>query len=98
MAYADPANQQLPFQSGSETSHDAAVAARAFVGQQGARVYAFIVACGVFGATQREIADRLNIGRPSVCARVRALEQCRDVRKTERRRDGCAVYVGRDVQ
>jgi DNA-binding MarR family transcriptional regulator len=95
MPYLDPANHQLPFQSGSETSRDAAVKAQRFVGKQGADVLHFLEWAGDCGATQREIAEALHIGRPSVCARVRALEQCGDVVKTPARRQNCAVYCYR---
>lgn len=82
----------LPFIGSSETSRDAAIKAHDFVGAQGWRVLRFIRWAGEAGATQREIAESLAIGRPSVCARVRALEQMGHVRKTTARRQACAVY------
>jgi len=83
----------LPWAPGSETSHDAAIAAQAFVGRQGARVLEAIRSTGSHGMTQRECAIGLDIGRPSICARVRALEQAGSIRKTDQRRGGCVVYV-----
>ena len=82
-----------PFQPASETSREAAERAQAFVGDQGARVLAWIQVRGSFGATQRECSEALGIGRPSICARVRALEQVGQIVKTDRKRDGCFVYV-----
>lgn len=91
MPYLD-ANYELPFQSGSSTSRDAALQAVRFVGPQGLDVYEWIQRCGAYGATQKEISAALRIGRASVCARVHALEKQGRVVKTETRRDGCAVY------
>lgn len=86
----------LPYASGdSDTSHDAAVAALAFVGPQGQKVLDAIQHSA--GLTQPEISLRCGIGRASVCARVRALEQAGKVRKIDGvRRGGCAVYVAVD--
>lgn len=98
MPYLDSAIPSLPFQAGSDTSKTAAVRARQFVGQQGAVVLTFVTARRDYGATQKEIAFMLQLGRPSVCARVRALEQCGEVVKTSDRRDGCAVYRVREGQ
>ena len=92
MPYADVLTPELPWASGSETSHDAAVRARDFVGPQGAAVLAVIADSG--GLTQKEIAARGGWGRPSVCALVRALELAGDIEKVPGlRRDGCAVYA-----
>jgi len=93
MPYADPSNHELPFQSGSETSYEAAKRANDFVGEQGAEVLHWLQDQGLHGATQKEVAAALDLGRPSVCARVHALEKRGDLQKTEGRRDGCAVYV-----
>jgi hypothetical protein len=92
MPYVDPINRDLPFQSGSETSHDAAIHAKDFVGDQGLTVLAWIRRRGDFGATQKEASAALGIGRPSLCARFRALEQAGSISKTTSRRCGCAVY------
>lgn len=83
----------LPWQAGSDTSHDAAVKASAFSGRQAANVYAFIRTSGSAGVTQREASDYLDIGRPSICARFRELEQAGRIVKTTARREGCACYV-----
>jgi hypothetical protein len=95
MPYLD-VNQQLPFQSGSETSREAAVRARSFVGPQGEQVYAVIAKWSWdpgYGRTQKEIAEAEGLPRASVCARVRALEQQGRIEKIPGvKRDGCAAY------
>ncbi len=92
MPYLDPASYELPFASNSDTSHDAAVRARDFVGVQGETVAAWFTAQGDHGGTQREASEALGIGRPSTAARCHALEQHGRIAKTTARRDGCAVY------
>jgi len=91
--YLDSANYELPYQSRSDTSKDAAQAAAKFVGRQGEAVYGWFVLRGLTGGTQRECREALGIGRPSVAARVHALECCGRLVKTAARRDGCAVYL-----
>lgn len=91
MPYAS-LTRDLPFAAGSETSRDAALEAAQFVGRQGLAVLAWFQGCGVQGGTQKEASAALNIGRPSICARVRALEQQGQLWKTTDRRRGCAVY------
>lgn len=91
MPYLD-ASYALPFQGQSDTSREAAEKARHFIGRQGRAVEGFVSRCSK-GATQMEIAECMGIGRPSVCARVRALELAGRLRKTEERRGNCAVYV-----
>ena len=80
----------------SETSREAAVRARSFVGPQGEQVYAVIEYWSDdpgYGITQPELAERLSLGRPSVCARVRALELAGRIEKIPGvKRDGCAAY------
>lgn len=89
----NPVGQVLPpYQRGSVTSRAAAIKAQAFVGEQGARVLAWIVGRGTRGGTQREGSEALAIGRPSACARFRALERTHAILKTGTRRRGCAVY------
>lgn len=82
----------LPYQPASATSRDAAERARAFVGPQGERVRAWYQQRGAAGGTQAEASAALSIGRPSICARTRALEELGQLVKTEARRQGCAVY------
>lgn len=99
---SEPANVQqinpvgivtsAPFQRGSDTSKEAAVKALAFVAEQGWKVLAWIEAQGEHGATQKEAEAALDIGRPSLCARFRALEQTSMILKTGKRRQGCRVY------
>ncbi len=69
MPYADPAAQQLPFASGSDTSHDAAVAARRFAGSQRERLLQFYVQRGRVGATDSEACAAVGLSRSSCCAR-----------------------------
>jgi biotin operon repressor len=93
MAYLHPASYELPFQSGSATSRDAAKRAERYVCQQGADVLRWFLERGARGGTQRECSEALGIGRPSICARVRALEQCGWlIKSVSERRTGCAVY------
>lgn len=82
----------VPYQHGSETSKAAAERARAFVGEQGATVLAWLRQRGDKGSTQKETASVLGIGRPSLCARFRALEQVHAILKTSERRGNCVVY------
>ena len=84
-----------PYQASSETSKAAADRAKDFVGEQGAVVLSFILTRGLKGATQKEAHAALGIGRPSLCARFRALEQTKQIEKTAERRGGCVVYVAR---
>ena len=93
MPYLD-VNYALPFQSGSDTSRDAALRAKQFVGRQGLAVLAWFEARVLHGGTQKECAAALGIARASVCARVRALEQCGQLMKWSiaTRREGCVVY------
>ena len=93
MPYLDSSTYDLPYARESDTSLEAAEQARAFVGPQGLTVLAWLVSRGAYGGTQREAAAALGIGRPSICARVHALEQTGQVVKVEGvRRGGCAVY------
>lgn len=80
----------LPWQAGSETSHEAAVHAKAFAGEQQQRVYRYLQS--VDGATQKACSEVLGIGRPSIAARFRELEQLGMISKTLQRRAGCCVY------
>lgn len=82
----------VPYQRGSDTSLAAAERARSFVGEQGETVLAWIQKCGERGTTQKEAAFHLGFGRPSLCARFRALEQVHAILKTAERRGGCVVY------
>lgn len=81
-----------PYAKGSATSRDAALAVRSYIAQQGEIVYAWIAECGSGGATQKEASAALGIGRPSMAARFNALAQAGRIRKTDQRRQACAVY------
>lgn len=92
MPYADSINYELPFASGSDTSESAARRAADFVGKQGELVLHWFQDQGPIGATQIEASAALAIGRPSMAARVHALEKRGELVKTTARRDGAAVY------
>lgn len=93
MPYILPASYELPFQSGSDTSRDAAVKAAAFIGPQGETVLAWFRKRGRHGGTQKEAATALGIARASIAARVNALEKAGQLVKWTGRRDGCAIYT-----
>lgn len=92
MPFLQPASYELPFESGSDTSRDAAERAKGFVGRQGRLVLDWITDQGNYGATQKEVSAALAIDRASVCARVHALDKRGDLLKTTERREGCSVY------
>lgn len=92
MPYADPANQRLPFASSSDTSHDAAVAARTTAPDQRARYFSWLASCGVAGGTDAEAETALTMRRSSICARRNELMTDGKVVKTDARRSGCAVW------
>jgi DNA-binding MarR family transcriptional regulator len=93
MAYLQPSSYELPFASQSSTSRDAAQHARRFVCQQGADVLRWFIERGARGGTQKEVAAALGLGRPSVAARVHALEKCGWlIKSVSERRSGCACY------
>lgn len=96
MAWTDqPALWDGPYASGSETSRASAVKARDFIGPQGERVWQYVAAQGMRGATQKEARVALGIDRPSLCARFRALQLRGRLIKTAQRRGACAVYEAR---
>lgn len=91
------AQQTLPYAAGSDTSHEAAVKARDFVGPQGDAVWAYVRGWGLYGATQKEISAGTGIGRASVAARCHALWRQARLEKLDTKREGCAVYIARTV-
>jgi hypothetical protein len=95
MPYLHPTSYELPFQSGSDTSRDAARKAQRFVSRQGWEVLAWFRDRGEVGGTQREASQALGIERSSMCARCNALEKVGNLVKTTERRGGCAVYTVR---
>lgn len=88
-----PPRLSTPYAKGSDTSKAAAERAKDFVGPQGARVLTYVVSRGERGATQREASTALRICRQSMAARFRALEERRQIQKTDARREGCVVYT-----
>lgn len=81
-----------PFAAGSSTSYEAALKARAFVSEQGIKVLHWLQQRGEWGGTMKEAEHSLEIGRPSCCARFKALEDAGAIEKTSTKRAGCAVY------
>lgn len=92
MPYARPAQQELPWQAGSDTSHDAAVAADGFANHQRARYFQWLRDRGEWGGTDKEAHAALGIERSSLCCRRMELRRQGRVEKTEMRREGCAVF------
>jgi hypothetical protein len=82
-----------PYAGGSETSYEAALRAKAFVSEQGLRVFQWLKGKGSRGGTQREAERELHISRPSLCARFKALTDAGAIRATVAKREHCAVYV-----
>lgn len=83
---------EAPYQAGSDTSREAALAAKRFIGQQGIAVLEFFARMADYGATQKEASSVLEISRASMAARVNALERAGRLLKTGRRRGKCEVY------
>lgn len=86
-----PVRSRHPYAAGSDTSKAAARQARWFSGGQCDRLYAFLVRCGDFGATDKEIARVLDMGRPTICARRKGLAG--RIKDSGIRREGCAAWV-----
>lgn len=89
MAYT---REGVPFASGSETSYEAALHAKTFIGEQGVRVFRWLKSRGEYGGTQREAEADIRISRQSLCARFKALEDAGAIRKTRVKRAACVVY------
>ena len=84
----------IPWAKGSPTSYEAALAAKKFISRQGLEVYRWLVWRGAYGGTQKEDVDQVpGLSRPSACARFKALEDAKEIRKTSMRRAGCSAYV-----
>lgn len=92
MPYLDPANRALPYQSDSDTSRDAAVAAKPTASKQRQAVLDYCRIWHRWGRTQKDVSRDLGIPRASVAARVNELATAGDLVKTTARREGCAVY------
>lgn len=91
MPYIDAVQRALPWQSGSDTSHDAAAAARSFSGRQRQMYLDWLRAKGPIGGTDAEAEVELAMRRSSVCARRNELLGV--IYKTAWRRFGCAVWM-----
>lgn len=92
MAYADTAQQSLPYAPQSETSRESAIAAGAFATNQREQYFRWLQSKGDFGGTDGEAERQLKLRRSSVCARRNELRTAARVVKTDRRRDGCEVW------
>lgn len=92
MPYAAPAQRELPYASGSDTSHDAAVVAGAFSELQRDRYLRWLQSRGEFGGTDGEAEKQLAMRRSSVCARRNELMKDGRIVKAARRRNGCQVW------
>jgi hypothetical protein len=97
MAWLNPSQTELPYQSGSFESREAAIAALPSAARGRQRVYQVIAGRGRYGATQREIAALLDLPRATVAPRCRELELDQVIVKADARRDGCRVYVVREL-
>ena len=85
------------------TSQQAAEDAKVFAARQREQVFAFIKQQGRSGATQKEIAEQLGLGRPSTAARTWELHGGKRhngapdypvrIHRTGERRERCAVYI-----
>ena len=99
MPYLSPADETLPYQSGSDTSRDAAIQAQDGADRQRERVYAYILGFGDgHGVTQKE-AERFFLANPpavvraALCPRFHELERAGKIEKLDGvRREGCAAY------
>lgn len=69
MPYADPAHQWLPFQSGSDTSHDAAVAATQSAATQRERMTALYRRHVFTGLTDHEMQEHTGLAINVINAR-----------------------------
>ncbi|MGE0594567.1 MAG: hypothetical protein AB7G23_02880 [Vicinamibacterales bacterium] len=98
MPYADPDQRALPWQGGSETSHEGAVAARVFGGSQRDQVLAFYEACGTRGATDEEVARGTGVKQTSVCARRNELLDVLEMHGTRTGSAGVRCQVWRLAQ
>lgn len=85
-----------------DTSEEAAAVIRPSASQIRDRVYSHLLACGVFGATEREIEGALALGGNTVRPRLWELEgnapagkrpPPRQITKTLTKRAGMRVYV-----
>lgn len=92
MPYLQSSTYELPFQSGSETSRDAAIAIEPVAETQRERYFAFVALAGTQGRTDAEAESWLRMRRSSVCARRNELMKAGRIVQTDRRRKGCTVY------
>lgn len=86
----------IAYAGGSETSYEAAIHARKFVGEQGMTVLRWLQSRT--DGTQKEAERQLHISRPSLCARFKALEECGAIRKTSTKREACVAYKATGTQ
>lgn len=91
MPYAS-VNRELPFASGSDTSHEAAVQAESFAANQRTRYFIWLLSKGTYGGTDAEAEVELSMRRSSVCARRNELKAKGSVFNSGVRRGGCTAW------
>lgn len=74
MPYADPAQHALPWQSGSDTSHEAARAARGKAAMDRERLRCLYVSHPVHGVTDHEAHEATGLDINVICARRNELK------------------------
>lgn len=90
MPFLDSAQQAFPWQSGSDTSRDAAVAAQGFGPRQREQYWDWLERRGELGGTDAEAAAALGFPRSSICPRRNELKA--RILDTGLRRGGCTVW------
>lgn len=93
MPYADPIQPALPYQSGSETSRQAAIEMESHADTQRARYFQWLLSKGEAGGTDIEAADELGIKRQSLCPRRMELRARNLIFNSGRRRNSCTVWT-----
>lgn len=82
----------LPFQSGSDTSHDAAIRAELFAQPQCRKYLDWLIACGPTGGTDKEAHRGTGIARASICCRRMELKAQGLIADAGLRREGCTAW------
>jgi hypothetical protein len=81
MPYASPAQQALPYQSGSDTSHEAARAARGKAETDRERLRHLYARHAVTGVTDHEAHDMTGLDINVICARRNELKAVKVARR-----------------
>lgn len=91
--------EQLALLPGPMTLHDRLVASEAVAPAPAQRraieeaIAAWIRGHGMWGATRHEVELAFNLKTQTACWRLRGLEKAGVIAKTERKREGCTVYL-----